>query len=151
MKIRVYDKIGCLWTIARVDVGRTVFVCCRADPEHVVVTFPQGNEFRAWLKDVFSPSVVRLIILRIVLVEGGESVLADLYFEYVQSVEAYDNAISLCENQMASRILAAMDSVSNEISRVEANIIERCSHESQVMSSLLNEWNSLIRERKQND
>jgi hypothetical protein len=150
MKIRVYDKIGCVWTIARVDVGRTVFVCCRADPEHVVVTFPQGNEFRAWLKDVFTPSVVRLIILRIVLV-GGESVLADLYFEYVQCVEAYDNATSLGQNQIANRILKTMVNVSEEISRVEANIIERCSHESQVMSSLLDEWNSLIRERKQND
>lgn len=148
MKIHVTDCIGCVWTIARVDVGTVVFVCCRADPEHTIVTFQLGIQFRDWLREVFAPYVVRGIVLRIVLERNCHPVLAQLYKEYVDALDGYQLSLSMGENQIASRYLVTTRKITEEIDRVEKIIAERNSHDVELRTELLAEWQKATRREK---
>lgn len=148
MKIRVTDCIGCVWTIARVDVGTVVFVCCRANPEHTIVTFQLGIQFRDWLREIFAPYVVRGIVLRIVLERNCDPVLVNLYKEYVDSLDAYQLSIAMGESQIASRYLVTTRKITEEIDREEKRIAKRNSHDVELRTALLTEWQNAIRREK---
>lgn len=144
MKIRVNDYIGCIWTIAKVDVGRTVFVCRRADPEHTIVTFQQGVKFREWMVQVFAPETIKTIVLRLVLNERTDSGLLNLYRDFAQCLGEYHAARSLCQNH-AARCLENAKAISAEIDKLEEHIRHCNESDNKQMTALRTEWQDLRR------
>lgn len=141
MKIRALDMIGCVWTIAAVDVGQSVYVCCRANPEHTLFTCSKGIDFREWMTHVFEPKVIRKIVAQVIFgdlgdglrnrsecsIEGDlnrvtESRYRDIYDSFVQWLQDRDNANSRGDSGHAALCIEKAKAMSREIARLEEQI-----------------------------
>jgi len=122
MKIRVNDMIGCVWTIAMVDVGKTVFVCCRADPEHTILTLTPGVEFREWMMHVFEPSVIQKITDMMGFSTTDDAVLHNLYNLYVKYLQWRNDANRCGDKKLADQLMEKAKRTSEEMANIEKEI-----------------------------